>query len=212
MGQPARETRTGLGEAFVNQVYEAMIANADAWQRTLLFITFDERGGTSDHVDPGWGAVQTDAHRGPDGFAFDRYGVRFSNPAGIAVGAGRHGVPFAELEVEVRSHFYDRHRVELVRRRSRGGWARQSGRRGPDLRGGARREGPPGRPDVHGSGRLRRAGGAAAGSPTKPSVCQWASCVPWSRRGRRSRSSRRGRRPRSIRANRTARPGPVGSR
>ena len=69
-------TWMGPGEVFVNQVYEALIANADAWQRTLLIITFDEHGGTYDHVDPHWGAVQPDAHRGPDGFEFDRYGVR----------------------------------------------------------------------------------------------------------------------------------------
>jgi phospholipase C len=69
-------TWIGPGEAFVNQVYEALVANAAAWQRTLLVITFDEHGGTYDHVDPGWGAVQPDANRGPDGFLFDRYGVR----------------------------------------------------------------------------------------------------------------------------------------
>ncbi len=66
----------GPGEVFVNQVYNALTFNAEAWQRTLLVITFDEHGGTYDHVDPGWGAVTPDAHRGPDGFAFDRYGVR----------------------------------------------------------------------------------------------------------------------------------------
>src|SRR3954466_1691225 len=65
----------GPGEAFVNQVYEALVAN-DAWQRTLLVITFDEHGGTYDHVDPGWGAIQPDHYLGPDGFAFNRYGVR----------------------------------------------------------------------------------------------------------------------------------------
>lgn len=69
-------TWVGPGEAFVSQVYDALTANADAWQRTLLIITFDEHGGTYDHVDPGWGAVPPDDHRGPDGFGFDRYGVR----------------------------------------------------------------------------------------------------------------------------------------
>ncbi|MCU6482463.1 alkaline phosphatase family protein [Arthrobacter sp. A2-55] len=69
-------TWVGPGEVFVNNVYEALIADADAWQRTLLVITFDEHGGTYDHVDPGWGAVPPDSQRGPDGFAFDRYGVR----------------------------------------------------------------------------------------------------------------------------------------
>ena len=69
-------TWMGPGEVFVNQVYEALVANTDTWQRTLLIITFDEHGGTYDHVDPGWGAVPPDANRGPDGFGFDRYGVR----------------------------------------------------------------------------------------------------------------------------------------
>lgn len=69
-------TWMGPGEAFVNEVYSALIGNAAAWQRTLLVITFDEHGGTYDHVDPGWGAVTPDQYRGPDGFAFDRYGVR----------------------------------------------------------------------------------------------------------------------------------------
>ncbi len=68
-------TWVGPGEAFLNQVYEALIADADAWSRTLLVVMVDEHGGTYDHVDPGWGAVAPDAHRGPDGFAFNRYGV-----------------------------------------------------------------------------------------------------------------------------------------
>jgi phospholipase C len=69
-------TWVGPGEAFVNEVYGALISNAAAWQRTLLIITFDEHGGTYDHVDPGWCAIQPDGDTGPDGFAFDRYGVR----------------------------------------------------------------------------------------------------------------------------------------
>ncbi|MDN5795984.1 MAG: hypothetical protein L0H79_09580 [Intrasporangium sp.] len=69
-------TWMGPGEAFLNEIYEALIANNAAWQRTLLVVMFDEHGGTYDHVDPGWGAVTPDGHRGPDGFAFDRYGVR----------------------------------------------------------------------------------------------------------------------------------------
>ena len=66
----------GPGEAFVNAVYESLVADADAWRRTLLVITFDEHGGTYDHVDPQWRAIAPDDHRGPDGFAFDRHGVR----------------------------------------------------------------------------------------------------------------------------------------
>jgi phospholipase C len=69
-------TWMGPGEAFVNQVYSALTANPAAWARTLLIITFDEHGGTYDHVDPGWGAIQPDNYVGPDGFAFNRFGLR----------------------------------------------------------------------------------------------------------------------------------------
>jgi phospholipase C len=69
-------TWLGPGEAFLNDVYEALSGNAALWAKMLLVVTFDEHGGLYDHVDPGWGAVQPDAHVGPDGFAFDRYGVR----------------------------------------------------------------------------------------------------------------------------------------
>lgn len=69
-------TWVGPGEAFVNKVYEALIANPEAWAKTLLIITFDEHGGTYDHVDPGWDAVPPDDHKGPHGFAFNRFGVR----------------------------------------------------------------------------------------------------------------------------------------
>lgn len=69
-------TWVGPGEVFVNAVYEALIGNPQAWEKTLLIITFDEHGGTYDHVDPGWGAVQPDEYKGPDGFLFNRYGVR----------------------------------------------------------------------------------------------------------------------------------------
>mgnify|MGYP003700755825 CR=1 FL=1 len=69
-------TWVGPGEAFVNAVYDALTSNAIAWSKTLFIVTFDEHGGTYDHVDPGWGAVKPDQHSGPNGFQFDRYGVR----------------------------------------------------------------------------------------------------------------------------------------
>ena len=69
-------TWLGPGEALVNQIYQALSSNPTLWSKTLLVITFDEHGGIYDHVDPGWGAVPPDAHTGPDGFAFNRYGVR----------------------------------------------------------------------------------------------------------------------------------------
>lgn len=69
-------TWVGPGEWFLNQVYEALSGNTACWPNTLLIVTFDEHGGTYDHVDPGWGAVKPDGHSGPNGFQFDRYGVR----------------------------------------------------------------------------------------------------------------------------------------
>jgi phospholipase C len=71
-------TWVGPGEAFVNNVYTALTANSEAWKKTLLIITFDEHGGTYDHVDPGWDKEiePGDNLYGPDGFRFDRYGVR----------------------------------------------------------------------------------------------------------------------------------------
>ncbi len=66
----------GPGEAFLNEIYNALSASPKAWASTLLIVTFDEHGGTYDHVDPGWGAVKPDDHSGPNGFQFDRYGVR----------------------------------------------------------------------------------------------------------------------------------------
>ena len=63
-------TWVGPGEAFVNNVYTALTANPEAWKETLLIITFDEHGGTYDHVDPGWdkNIEPGDNMYGPDGF------------------------------------------------------------------------------------------------------------------------------------------------
>jgi phospholipase C len=71
-------TWVGPGEALVNQVYTALTENSEAWKRTILVITFDEHGGTYDHVDPGWDTniEPGDGLYGSDGFRFDRYGVR----------------------------------------------------------------------------------------------------------------------------------------
>ena len=151
-------TWMGPGEVFVNQVYEALVANTDKWQRTLLIITFDEHGGTYDHVDPGWGAIPPDDESRPRRVRVRSLWRTRPDPAGLTVGTGWHGVPIVGPELEVRSHLDHRHGVELVRRRSGSGRARRSGRRGSDLRMGARRPHPPGRPDVHRPRRLRRPG------------------------------------------------------
>jgi phospholipase C len=61
------------GEQLIADVYNA-VRSAATWKKTLLVITYDEHGGIYDHVPPP-AAVPPDALR-PDGFAFDRYGVR----------------------------------------------------------------------------------------------------------------------------------------
>lgn len=62
------------GEDFVANIYTSLTANADAWNKTLLIITFDEHGGLFDHVPPPT-AVPPDSYN-QHGFNFDRYGVR----------------------------------------------------------------------------------------------------------------------------------------
>jgi phospholipase C len=61
------------GEDLIATVYNALRAGA-AWRNTLLIITYDEHGGTFDHVFPGH-AVPPGGPT-PDGFGFDSFGVR----------------------------------------------------------------------------------------------------------------------------------------
>jgi phospholipase C len=77
------------GEALVASVYDAVRTSASSdgsnALNTLLLITFDEHGGTFDHVPPPRATPPTaDAPAGEMGFAFDRLGLRV--PA-IAVSA-----------------------------------------------------------------------------------------------------------------------------
>jgi phospholipase C len=64
------------GEELIYNVYQA-VRQGKHWDRTLLIITYDEHGGTYDHVPPPR-AVPPDpaAPPGQQGFHFDRYGVR----------------------------------------------------------------------------------------------------------------------------------------
>ena len=62
-----------FAERLIARVYDA-IRNGPAWERTLFVIIYDEHGGIYDHVPPP-PAVPPDNLQ-PDGFAFDRYGVR----------------------------------------------------------------------------------------------------------------------------------------
>jgi phospholipase C len=63
------------GEAFLKSVYDA-VRNGPQWSSTLLVISFDEHGGTYDHVPPPWGAQNPDDLSGENGFKFDLFGAR----------------------------------------------------------------------------------------------------------------------------------------
>jgi phospholipase C len=54
------------------------VSQSPGWNETLLIITFDEHGGTYDHVLPPTGAATPDkaSDPGENGFRFDRFGVR----------------------------------------------------------------------------------------------------------------------------------------
>lgn len=74
-------TDVRYGEELVHTVYEALRKSPD-WKNTLLVITFDEHGGTYDHVPPEPGCKSPDGvivradQPGGSGFDFKRYGVR----------------------------------------------------------------------------------------------------------------------------------------
>jgi phospholipase C len=61
------------GEQLIAAVYNAVRA-APTWPRTLLLVLFDEHGGCFDHVPPPPAVPPGGPY--PDGFCFDRYGVR----------------------------------------------------------------------------------------------------------------------------------------
>ena len=76
-----------IGEEFVKDVYTSLISNTNAWNKTLLLITFDEFVGTWDHVmaSPFLVKESVPPPTGPDGYApkgaeagfgFDRLGGR----------------------------------------------------------------------------------------------------------------------------------------
>lgn len=67
------------GDALLHSIYEAIRASKSAKgsnaMNTMLFVTFDEHGGTYDHVAPG-PATPPDDSVGEMGFGFDRLGLR----------------------------------------------------------------------------------------------------------------------------------------
>jgi phospholipase C len=68
-------------ENLVKRVYNSLIANRQAWEKTLLLITFDEPVGSFDHVPPPaavppWGQGKEPGFKRQYDFNFDRYGGR----------------------------------------------------------------------------------------------------------------------------------------
>lgn len=61
------------GEALIASVYNALRANENLWNASLLVVLFDEHGGFYDHVPPPK-TVPPDHHQ--EEYAFDRLGVR----------------------------------------------------------------------------------------------------------------------------------------
>ncbi len=94
---PPGDVRTA--ENFLANIYTSLIANREAWEKTLLVVLFDEHGGIFDHVPPP-SALPPDSHF-ENGFTFDRYGVRtpalFISPRikkGTVLRADPSGYPF----------------------------------------------------------------------------------------------------------------------
>ena len=69
------------GELFIATIYNAIKANPDLWQSTVLLVVYDEHGGIYDHVVPpacpkdGFVAAANDTGTGR-AFEFDRLGIR----------------------------------------------------------------------------------------------------------------------------------------
>ena len=67
-------TWVGPAEADLAALFEAIVTSRH-WPNLLFVVTFDEHGGTWDHVPPPR-AVNPDGRVGPSGFAFERFGPR----------------------------------------------------------------------------------------------------------------------------------------
>jgi phospholipase C len=65
-----------LGEHLIADVYEALRANADVWNETLLIVLHDEHGGLYDHVAPGEAENPDGKSSADPKFDFDRLGLR----------------------------------------------------------------------------------------------------------------------------------------
>jgi phospholipase C len=94
-----------VGERFLYDIYQALRTGPD-WNTTLLIITYDEHGGTFDHVPPPTGAIPPDNVVGPSSFDFTPYGVRVPAvivspliPAGTILKPPAGGPPFDHTSI-----------------------------------------------------------------------------------------------------------------
>ncbi len=69
---PPGDLRPGMN--LLANIYTSLISNQEAWNKTLLIVTFDEHGGLHDHVPPP-NTIAPDTNF-QKGFKFDRLGVR----------------------------------------------------------------------------------------------------------------------------------------
>ncbi len=65
------------GERFLHDIWIA-VSTSPSWNKTVLLITYDEHGGTYDHIMPPWNAATPDGQSDPgqEGFHFNRFGIR----------------------------------------------------------------------------------------------------------------------------------------
>jgi phospholipase C len=93
-----------VGERLLYDVYQAL-SKGPAWKKTLLIITYDEHGGTYDHVPPPTGAMSPHI-LGASRFDFTRFGVRVPAvivspwiPKGTVLRAPADGPPFDHTSI-----------------------------------------------------------------------------------------------------------------
>jgi phospholipase C len=63
------------GERFLWGLFKAL-RTSKQWDEMLFIVTFDEHGGTYDHVAPKWSAINPDGMNGDYGFDFTLFGAR----------------------------------------------------------------------------------------------------------------------------------------
>jgi len=63
------------GESLYKEIYEALRASP-FWDKLAFIITYDEHGGFYDHVPPPQVGVPSPGEKAPNGFNFDRLGIR----------------------------------------------------------------------------------------------------------------------------------------